>query len=74
MNNLKTILHEVLDCEIHDDISSKNCEEWDSLNHVNIILELQDFYKIKIPSKDIDELKSLQAIKEYLIFKGINIS
>lgn len=48
MNNIIKILEEVLECEVNIDTNSENCEEWDSMNHVNIILELQDYYRIKI--------------------------
>ncbi|TKY80200.1 acyl carrier protein [Pectobacterium polonicum] len=72
MRNLNEILEEVLECTFFDDISKDNCESWDSINHVNIILELQDEYDIKISPQDIDKLLSYQSILHYLKKQGIS--
>ena len=70
MNKLIKLLEEVLECELNEDSDSENCEEWDSMNHVNIILELQDTYEIKISSTEIDKLKSVKMISNYLQLHG----
>ncbi|MCO4314538.1 acyl carrier protein [Pectobacterium versatile] len=74
MRKLNDILEEVLECEFFDDISKDNCESWDSINHVNIILELQDEYDIKIDHQDIDKLLSYNSILNYLKNLGITVS
>lgn len=74
MRNLNEILEEVLECEFFDDISKDNCESWDSINHVNIILELQDEYDIKIDHHDIDKLLSYRTILSYLTEKGVPVN
>ncbi|MGJ0338606.1 acyl carrier protein [Aliarcobacter cryaerophilus] len=65
-NKIKKILEEVLDVEINENISSENCEDWDSMNQVNIVLELQDEFGIKIPMDDVMKLNSYSSILEYV--------
>ncbi|MBA0195219.1 hypothetical protein AB6D30_07735 [Pectobacterium brasiliense] len=66
MRNVKEILEDVLECNIYDELSKDNCENWDSINHVNIILSLQSEYNIKIEHHYIDKLLSYKSIREYL--------
>jgi len=60
------ILRLVLDCEFDEDVSQENCEEWDSMNHINIVLELQSEFGFKVPVEDIEKLVSFKAILLYL--------
>ncbi len=70
-NKIKKILEEVLDVEINENISSENCEDWDSMNQVNIVLELQDEFGIKIPMDDVMKLNSYSNILEYIKKNGL---
>ncbi|MBN3170330.1 acyl carrier protein [Pectobacterium brasiliense] len=66
MRNVKEILEEILECNIYDELSKDNCDNWDSINHVNIILSLQSEYNIKIEHHHIDKLLSYKSICEYI--------
>lgn len=61
------ILKDVLECDVNQYTAVDNCEEWDSMNHVNIILEIQEEFNIKIPFEEIDKLKSVKSIEYYLM-------
>lgn len=71
MRSLKQILSEILECEISEDTSKENCESWDSISHINIILEIQEEYDVKIEHHDIDALLSYKSICSYLENVGI---
>ena len=64
---IKDALKRVLKLEvIRDDISQKNCDKWDSLSHLNIIVELESEFDITIEPEDIVEMKSLEIIEKKL--------
>ena len=60
------ILAETFECEINADSSSENTPNWDSLNHVRMILELQQNFGVKISHDKIAELNSVKKISEFL--------
>lgn len=66
MDKLRNILEEILEIEINEETSINNCEEWDSANHVFIILEIQEVFGVKIPVEIIDKLRSYSDIKKFL--------
>lgn len=49
-----------------EDVSMKNCSEWDSLKHLQLIMELEKQFEISISSSDLSQLTSLSDIKNYL--------
>ena len=34
--------------KFNDNLSTKNCKNWDSLNHIKIIIALQEEFKVNI--------------------------
>ena len=41
-------------------------KEWDSLGHVNLLLEIEKIFKLKFESKIFLSLDSIKKIKKYL--------
>ena len=62
-------------CEIFDDHSLKikkntsanDIEEWDSLNQIKIILACEKNFKVKLKSRDINNLENVGAFINLLI-------
>lgn len=52
--------------QINDEIEMQNTKEWDSLNHVKIIISLSKKFNIKIQTSDYDKLTSFKSIKNFL--------
>jgi len=48
------------------DSRSSDFDEWDSLGHLQIILELEDEFKIRFKSSEIPNLISIQNIFSYI--------
>lgn len=48
--------------EVSDDISQKNCDKWDSLRHLNLVVELESEFDISIEPEEIAIIKTLQDI------------
>lgn len=62
---IKEILKQVLKLEdIKDDLSQSTCSKWNSLNHLNIIVELESKFDISFEPEDIIEMKSLDIIEK----------
>ena len=47
-------------------LNYNNVKNWDSLNHVKLILAIESMFKIKIEPKDTMDLLSYQKIIKYL--------
>ena len=41
-----------------------NCDKWDSLHHLNLIVELEDAFDMEFEPEEIAEMKSFEAVKK----------
>jgi acyl carrier protein len=58
---------EIEHTEIADDSSPENLEQWDSLSHVQLVLNLEKEFSIKIsPEEGIEYFIDLISIVEYI--------
>ena len=55
--------------EVHNSISQESCDRWDSLNHLNIILEVESEFEVSFTPEEIVELKSARSITDLLLNK-----
>lgn len=59
------ILKEVLETEdVSVMTSQESCEEWDSLRHLSLVVEIETEFDIEFEPEEIAQLKSSAAIKE----------
>jgi acyl carrier protein len=68
-HNLTQVIAETLDLPpetVTVDSSSDTLEAWDSLNHLNVILAVEQTYKVKFKTTDIAHLVSVARIEEAL--------
>ncbi|WP_301707375.1 acyl carrier protein [uncultured Duncaniella sp.] len=49
--------------------SQSNCEKWDSLHHLNLIVELEDAFDMEFEPEEIAEMKSFSTIKQQITAK-----
>jgi acyl carrier protein len=59
---IKDLAREVLDrhdLDISDDKSPRDVPGWDSLNHIEIILAAQNRFKIRMLSRELDQLNTI---------------
>lgn len=50
-----------------DDASQANCEKWDSLHHLNLIVELEEEFDTEFEPEEIAEMKSFDAVKSAIL-------
>lgn len=69
MNNLLILIAKVLKLKknkININSNINNTKEWDSVSHINIIIEIEREYKKKINPDIASELVSIKKIKQFL--------
>lgn len=50
------------DAEITVDSTKENTLNWDSLNHLNLIVELEDAFDIRFSAEEMEEMVSVNSI------------
>ncbi len=68
-SEVKEILAKVLEIDIatiFDNATQKDIAKWDSLQHLNLIVEIEDKYNISIDPEDISEMLSIEKIIEII--------
>ncbi|MDR2942402.1 MAG: acyl carrier protein [Treponema sp.] len=62
---IKHVIKGILNLDsIPDDISQKNCAEWDSMHHLQLVVALETEFDISFEPEDIASMKSLDEIEE----------
>lgn len=62
---VQEIFREVLDdnsIELSEDTTSEEIAEWDSLNHIQIVVAIEKNFKISLPSTEMRSLRNIGEI------------
>jgi len=65
-NQIIKTVSEVLGAEINENSSQKNCDKWDSMRHLNIIIALEETFDVTFEPEEIAEMKSIRDIERIL--------
>ena len=66
------ILSQVLELNnVEKSISSENCEKWDSMGQLNLVVELESEFDVTLEPEEIGEMKSFGDIIRILKSKGV---
>lgn len=60
--------------EVDENSAMGKTPNWDSLNHVSLIMELENSYGIQIPNEDIEKYITMKTIIELYHEKSGNVS
>ena len=61
------ILKQVFELESVDESCAQvNCEKWDSLKHLELVVEIESAFNIELEPEEIAEMKSFKDIKKIL--------
>jgi len=55
-----------LNVKVDANTSQSTCEKWDSLQHLNIIVALEDAFNLSFEPEEIAEMKSIALIEEFV--------
>jgi acyl carrier protein len=64
-DKVKKIISEVFNLDldsINDDASPDNIMNWDSLNHMNLVVSLEEEFSIRFSDQEISEMLNLELI------------
>ena len=60
------IISEVLEIPVDATTSQTSCQKWDSLQHLNIIVALEDAFDLSFEPEEIAEMISVTAIEQMI--------
>jgi len=69
MNNLEKLIASTLGVrtsEVRDELAYNSIPEWDSLNHVNLMLAIERQYETTISEDDMVQLITVAAIRGFI--------
>ena len=70
LQRLKKIFSQILKKkDLKLTVSRANEKKWDSLNHVNIIIAMENEIKIKYNANEIENMNSLKKIEKIIVGK-----
>jgi acyl carrier protein len=75
-NRLEKIIREVFDIEaetIDENWTSDDIPDWDSVGHLNLIMEVEKEFNIKIEIEEMFEVEKLKDIVKILEKKNLSI-
>jgi acyl carrier protein len=76
-DRLKTIIASVLDMsprEIGDDASPETLPNWDSVRQMDLMLAVEDEFKLRFSDEEISSLTSYASIRDAILTRGIVLS
>jgi len=69
---LNEIFRDVFDDEsivVHDGTTADDIEDWDSLEHINLILAIEQQFNVKFSIDEITDMHSVGEMTEFIIEK-----
>lgn len=67
---VKKIVSSVLKMQnVTDETAQRDCDKWDSLKHLYLIVELEDSFGVSFEPEEIAEMKDIKSIYEIVARK-----
>jgi len=57
------------DLEIRDDLTASDVPGWDSFNHINLIISIEEEFGIRFTSREVSGMKNVGDLKRILALK-----
>lgn len=70
IKNVMALVFEMEPSQISDSASTSTIDNWDSLNHMNLVVALEEEFKVLFSDEEIVEIISLDAIEKSLSSKS----
>ena len=63
IERIKEVAARTFECEVNDETNQQNCEMWDSLHHLNLVVELEMEFDVSFEPEEIGTMTSLKKIE-----------
>ena len=73
--NIQEIFRDIFDDEfltIESSTNSNDIEDWDSLNHINLVVAIENEFSIKFGFDELSDLKDVGAMVDLIMIKKNN--
>ena len=70
---LNKVFQEVFDdetIEVNDDTTSEDIDDWDSFEHINLIVAVEEEFSIKIPKGKVVTMKNVGEMADIILQLG----
>ena len=61
-NKILGILAQLLECEVNKETSQENCDNWDSIKQLSLVVELEKEFDVMFETEEIKQMKRYQDI------------
>lgn len=66
IEKIKKIASQVFECDVNDETCQINCEKWDSMHHLNLVVELEMEFETSFDPEEIAQMTSIKEIEAVL--------
>lgn len=56
--------------ELRDDLTARDVDGWDSLNHVNLMILIEDEFRVRFTTSEVSSLQDVGELKRLLAAKA----
>ena len=67
------VINYPLDTEVDDSFGIENCEDWDSMAQIQLVVEVEDEFGVEINTDEAMNMDTIGGIKSILREKGITV-
>ena len=69
LSNVFRVLFNLPDIELNDNLTAKDISVWDSFNHVNLIINIEEEFNVRFSNSEVGDLQSVGNLKTLLASK-----
>jgi acyl carrier protein len=71
LSDIFRVLFNRPDLELTDDLTAKDVPGWDSFNHVNLIINIEEEFSVRFSNDDVGGMQNVGNLKKLLASKVI---
>jgi len=69
LSNVFRVLFNLPDIELNDNLTAKDISGWDSFNHVNLIINIEEEFNVRFSNSEVGDLQNVGSLKTLLASK-----
>ena len=69
LTNIFRVLFYLSDIELNDTLTAKDISGWDSFNHVNLIINIEEEFNVRFSNSEVGDLQNVGNLKTLLASK-----